>query len=90
MWGNLLFSSFMASVSAVARCDGEVRCTKGQAQARVILPNPPHVTGADVQAILTTAHLLAMRRNTKMIGADDMTMAFADVRPSVPPSERRR
>ena len=47
-------------------------------------------SGADIKALLTTAHLTALRRNSRSIDLDDIEHALNDVRPSVPLEERAR
>ena len=47
-------------------------------------------SGADIKALLTTAHLTALRGNSGSIELKDIEHALTDVRPSVPLEERRR
>ena len=47
-------------------------------------------SGADIKALLTTAHLTALRGHSKSIELKDIEHALTDVRPSVPLEERMR
>jgi ATP-dependent 26S proteasome regulatory subunit len=48
------------------------------------------LTGADLQALLATAQLLAVHSESTVITADLLSQAFQDTRPSVSQADRRR